>query len=165
MNATVLPTIKLDFALAKIMVRGIPDCPGSAAAIFRELAQADLFADTIIENTDRSSVSTLILTLPEAKRLRAYDLIQRALSRIGEGHILMHGPIAKLTVSGLEPGGQGQTALQLFDALAAAGINIDLISTSEALTTVVVSVERANEALDVAQRAFAVARDGGNQSR
>jgi len=66
----------------------------------------------------------------------------------------MHGPIAKLTVAGTKPGSQGLVSARLFEALGAVGINIDMISTSEALTTVVVSTDRANEALKVAGQAF-----------
>lgn len=154
MNITSVPIVKLDYALAEIVVQGLPDRPGSAAALFRELAEANLFAETIVENTGREGISTLTLTLPEAKRLQAYELIRRALCRLEAGQIMMHGPIAKLTVAGMDKGCQGMVSARLFEALAAAGINIDMISTSEALTTVVVSTERANEALMVAKRAF-----------
>jgi aspartate kinase len=146
--------VRLDFALAKIVVHGLPDRPGSAAALFHELAEANLFAETIVENTGRDGISTLTLTLPEGKRLRAFDVLKRALSKLGEGQIMMHGPIAKLTVSGAEPGSQGSVSARLFEALGEAGINIDMISTSEALTTVVLSPDRAERALEVASRAL-----------
>lgn len=154
MKTPTVPIVRLDYALAKVVVQGLPDRPGSAAALFHELAEANLFAETIVENTGREGVSTLTLTLPESQRLTAYELIRRALAKIKSGQIMMHGPIAKLTVTGFDAGRQGIVAARLFEALAQAGVNIDMISTSEALITIVVYTESANEALAVAKRAF-----------
>jgi aspartate kinase len=144
--------VSIDSSQARIVVEDIPDRPGTAAAIFSALADASIAVDLILENYARDNRTTLTFTLPEAQRHKAYELVRHSLETLG-GAVLMHGPIAKLTVahgSGSSPA----VAARLFKVLAGAGINIDMISTTEAEVAVVISPDDANRAVPLVQEAF-----------
>jgi aspartate kinase len=154
MEQVVVRGIAADKDQAKVIVSNIPDKPGSAAKVFRALADASVNVDMIVQNAGRQGVANLTFTVPQADTRKAEKALKPVLAELGGGQVGVHERIAKLSVVGVGMKTHSGVAAILFEALAAAGVNIDLISTSEIKISVVVDLERADEAVRVAHAAF-----------
>jgi aspartate kinase len=154
MEQVVVRGIAADKDQAKVTVSNIPDKPGSAARVFRALADASVNVDMIVQNVGRQGVANLTFTVPQADTRKAERALKPVLAEIGGGQVSVDEHIVKLSVVGVGMKTHSGVAAILFEALANAGINIDLISTSEIKISVVVDVARADEAVRVAHAAF-----------
>ena len=154
MEQVVVRGIAADKDQAKIIVSNILDKPGSAAKVFRGLANANVVVDMIVQNVGRHGIANLTFTVPQADTTRAVKALEPVLDEVGGGQVAVHEHIAKLSVVGVGMKTHSGVAATLFQALADAGINIDLISTSEIKISVVVDLDRADEAVRVAHAAF-----------
>jgi aspartate kinase len=154
MEQVVVRGIAADKDQAKIIVSNILDKPGSAARVFRSLADAHVVVDMIVQNVGRHGVANLTFTVPQGDTARAVKALEPVLVDVGGGQVTVHEHIAKLSVVGVGMKTHSGVAATLFQALAGAGINIDLISTSEIKISVVVDLDRADEAVRVAHAAF-----------
>jgi aspartate kinase len=154
MEQVVVRGIAADKDQAKVIVSNIPDKPGSAAKVFRALADASVNVDMIVQNAGRQGVANLTFTVPQADTRKAEKALKPVLTAIGGGQVAVHEHIAKLSVVGVGMKTHSGVAAILFEALAEAGVNIDLISTSEIKISVVVDLDRADEAVRVAHAAF-----------
>jgi aspartate kinase len=154
MEQVVVRGIAADKDQAKVIVSNILDKPGSAAKVFRGLANANVIVDMIVQNVGRHGIANLTFTVPQADTSRAVKALEPVLDEIGGGQVAVHEHIAKLSVVGVGMKTHSGVAATLFQALADAGINIDLISTSEIKISVVVDQDRADEAVRVAHAAF-----------
>jgi aspartate kinase len=158
MEQVVVRGIAADKDQAKVIVSNIPDKPGSAAKVFRALADASVNVDMIVQNAGRQGVANLTFTVPQADTRKAEKALKPVLAEIGGGQVAVHERIAKLSVVGVGMKTHSGVAAILFEALAQAGVNIDLISTSEIKISVVVDLDRADEAVRVAHAAFGLDR-------
>ncbi len=154
MEQVVVRGIAADKDQAKVIVSNILDKPGSAAKVFRGLADANVIVDMIVQNVGRHGIANLTFTVPQADTVRAVKALEPVLDAIGGGQVAVHEHIAKLSVVGVGMKTHSGVAATLFQALADVGINIDLISTSEIKISVVVDLDRADEAVRVAHAAF-----------
>jgi aspartate kinase len=155
METVVVRGIAADKDQAKVVVSNIPDKPGSAAKVFRSLADANIIVDMIVQNVGRGGVANLTFTVPLTDKARAVKALEPVLAAIGGGgQVAVQEHIAKLSVVGVGMKTHSGVAATLFQALAEVGINIDLISTSEIKISVVVDIGRADEAVRVAHAAF-----------
>ena len=101
-----------------------------------------------------SGPATLTFTVPQTDRVKAQKALEPVLAAMGGGQVAIHEQIAKLSVVGVGMKTHSGVAATLFQALAAANINIEMISTSEIKISVIVEQERADEAARVAHAAF-----------
>jgi aspartate kinase len=154
MEQVVVRGIAADKDQAKVIVSNIPDKPGSAAKVFRALADANVNVDMIVQNAGGQGVANLTFTVPQADTVKAEKSLKPVLAEIGGGQVAVHERIAKLSVVGVGMKTHSGVAAILFEALAAAGVNIDLISTSEIKISVVLDLDRADEAVRVVHAAF-----------
>ncbi|HTQ30061.1 MAG TPA: aspartate kinase [Opitutaceae bacterium] len=154
MEQVVVRGVAVDKDQAKIIVSNIADKPGSAARVFRALADANIIVDMIVQNIGRQGVANLTFTVPQGDTDKAVKALDPVLKALGGGQVAVHGRIAKLSVVGVGMKTHSGVAATLFQALAAAGINIELISTSEIKISVVIGIDRADEAARVAHKAF-----------
>jgi aspartate kinase len=154
MEQVVVRGIAADKDQAKVIVSNILDKPGSAAKVFRALANANVVVDMIVQNVGRHGIANLTFTVPQGDTTRAVKALEPVLDDVGGGQVAVHEHIAKLSVVGVGMKTHSGVAATLFQALADAGINIDLISTSEIKISVVVDQDRADEAVRVAHAAF-----------
>jgi aspartate kinase len=154
MEQVVVRGIAADKDQAKVIVSNILDKPGSAAKVFRGLADANVVVDMIVQNVGRHGIANLTFTVPQGDTIRAVKALEPVLDAVGGGQVAVHEHIAKLSVVGVGMKTHSGVAATLFQALADAGINIDLISTSEIKISVVVDLDRADEAVRVAHAAF-----------
>jgi aspartate kinase len=146
--------IAVDKDQAKVIIGSLPDKPGSAAKIFRALADASIIVDMIVQNVGSQGVANLTFTVPETDSAKAVKAIQPVLAALGGGTVTVDAGIAKLSVVGVGMKTHSGVAATLFQALAEAGINIEMISTSEIKISVVLSRAHADESARVAHGAF-----------
>ncbi len=154
MEKVVVRGVAVDKDQAKVIVSNIVDKPGSAAKVFRSLADANIIVDMIVQNVGRQGVANLTFTVPQGDSHRAQKALEPALAAIGGGQVTIHEHIAKLSVVGVGMKTHSGVAATLFQALADVGINIELITTSEIKISIVVDLDRVDEAARVAHAAF-----------
>lgn len=123
---------------AKVSIRAVPDSPGIAARFFGALAAANINVDMIIQNVSLEGVTDLTFTVNEADLDQAVKVIESMRDEIGYGALETDPSIAKISVVGVGMRSHAGVAAKMFDTLAANGINIQMISTSEIKISVVV---------------------------
>jgi aspartate kinase len=153
MEKVVVRGVAVDKDQAKILVSNIVDKPGSAAAVFNALASAYINVDMIVQNVGREGVANLTFTVPESEAAKTVKALAPVLKEIG-GDVRVAENVAKLSVVGVGMRTHSGVAARLFQALAGANINLELISTSEIKISVVISRDNADEAARVAHAAF-----------
>ena len=153
MEKVVVRGVAVDKDQAKVVVSSIADKPGSAARVFRALAEASINVDMIVQNVGRGGLANLSFTVPLSEKDRAVAALAPALRETG-GEVSFDERIAKLSVVGVGMRTHSGVAATLFDALARAGINLELISTSEIKISVIIARDRADEAARAAHAAF-----------
>ncbi len=146
--------VAVDKDQAKVIVSNLPDKPGSAAKVFRALADASVIVDMIVQNEGRNGVANLTFTVPLTDTARAQKALEPVVTALGGGEVTVHEGIAKLSVVGVGMKTHSGVAATLFQVLADKNINIELISTSEIKISVVIAVTQADEAARVAHAAF-----------
>ncbi len=154
MEKVVVRGVAVDKEQTKVIVSNILDKPGSAAKVFRALADANIIVDMIVQNVGRNGIANLTFTVPQGDSALAVKALEPVLDEIGGGHVAIHEHIAKLSVVGVGMKTHSGVAATLFQALADANINIELITTSEIKISVVIDQDRADEAARVAHAGF-----------
>jgi aspartate kinase len=154
MEQVVVRGVAVDKDQTKVIVSNIPDKPGSAGRVFRALANANIIVDMIVQNVGRNGIANLTFTVPQSDSHRARETLAPVFHDLGGGEVAIHNQIAKLSVVGVGMKTHSGVAATLFETLAAQGINIELISTSEIKISVVIGAARADEAARVAHAAF-----------
>jgi aspartate kinase len=158
MEKVVVRGVAVDKDQAKIIVSNILDRPGSAAKVFRALANAGIVVDMIVQNVGRNGIANLTFTVPQGDTVKAQKALEPVLDEVGGGHVAVHEHIAKLSVVGVGMKTHSGVAADLFQTLADHNINIDLITTSEIKISVVIDLDRADEAARVVHAAFGLER-------
>lgn len=154
MEKVVVRGVAVDKDQAKIIVSNILDKPGSAAKVFRALANAGIVVDMIVQNVGRNGIANLTFTVPQGDTHKAQKALEPVLDEVGGGHVAVHENVAKLSVVGVGMKTHSGVAADLFQTLADASINIELITTSEIKISVVIDLDRADEAARVVHTAF-----------
>lgn len=140
----------------KITVRGVPNEPGKAARIFEVVAAAGVNIDMIVQNipvADQTRAN-LTFTLPEGDAQRALDALEAARGELAFQELRYNPDIGKLSLVGAGMRTNPGVSAKLFGALSEAGINIDLISTSEIRISVVTRLEDLDRAVQAVHTAF-----------
>ena len=140
--------------VAKITVLGVRDRPGVAAAIFEPLAAAGISVDVIVQNVGHSGRTDLTFSVAESDLKAAEKLVRAAAKTVGARRVSSAGGIAKLSVVGTGMLGTPGIAARTFRALAEAGINIEMISTSEIRITALVSRDQVEKGVRTLHKAF-----------
>ena len=153
MEKVVVRGVAVDKDQAKVVVSSIADRPGTAAKVFRALADANVNVDMIVQNIGRGGVANLTFTVPQTETGKAQKALAPVLKEVG-GEVTVDEKIAKLSVVGVGMRTHSGVAATLFDALAKASVNLELISTSEIKISVVIARDKADEAARVAHAAF-----------
>ena len=131
-----------------------PRQAGSAGRVFRALADAGIVVDMIVQNVGHNGIANLTFTVPKGDSYRAKQALDPVFKELGGGEVAIHSQIAKLSVVGVGMKTHSGVAATLFETLAAQGINIELISTSEIKISVVIATARADDAARAAHAAF-----------
>jgi aspartate kinase len=157
MEQVVVRGVAADKDQAKALISNIVDRPGSAAKVFRALADAHVNVDMIVQNVGRKGLANLTFTVPQADAAKAVSALRPVLDELG-GEVTVREDIAKLSVVGVGMRTHSGVAATLFQTLADAGINIELISTSEIKISVAIDRTRADEAVRIVHSAFKLDR-------
>jgi aspartate kinase len=140
--------------VAKITVLGVSDRPGVAAAIFEPLGKAGISVDVIVQNIGRSGHTDLTFSVAESDLKAAVKLVKAAIKNVGARSVSSASGIAKLSIVGTGMLGTPGIAGRMFRALADAGINIEMISTSEIRITCLVARDQVEKGVRVLHKTF-----------
>ena len=154
MEDVVVSGVAIDKNQVKITVSNLPDSPGTAARIFSVLAEANVVVDMIIQNVGREGRANMTFTTSKEDVDRALNRVQQVCEALGSGVVDESGGIAKLSIVGVGMRSHTGVASKLFETLGQAGINVEMISTSEIKISVVVDRERVDEAARLVHRVF-----------
>ncbi|MFT3867381.1 MAG: aspartate kinase [Nibricoccus sp.] len=157
MEKVVVRGVAIDKNQSKVVLGNVADKPGSAAKVFKALAGANIVVDMIVQNVGHNGVANLTFTVPANEVNKATRALEPVLKELG-GSISSQDQIAKLSVVGVGMKTHSGVAATLFQALAEAGVNIDLISTSEIKITVSIAQAKADEAARAVHTAFGLDR-------
>lgn len=150
-----------DTSEAKITVVGVPDKPGEAASIFRAIADSGVNIDMIVQNVSAAStgLTDISFTLPKAEGRKAIDALEKTRANIGFDSLRYDDQIAKISLVGAGMKTNPGVTAAFFEALSDAGVNIELISTSEIRISVVTRADDANESVRAVHTAFGLDSD------
>ena len=157
----IIAGIAADLSEAKVTVVGVPDIPGKAALIFKIVAKTNANVDMIVQNVSAAStgLTDISFTLPKSEGQQVLTALTNERDRIGFAGLQYDDQIAKLALVGGGMRTNTGVSAKLFEALYEAGINIEMISTSEIRISVVTRADTINEALRVVHTAFGLDGD------
>jgi aspartate kinase len=150
-----------DASEAKATIVAVPDTPGIAARVFRALADAGVNIDMIVQNVSADGRTDISFTLPKTDLAIAEPILDRLAAEVGASSIELDDEVAKVSLVGAGMKSHPGVAADMFEALAEAGINIEIISTSSIRVSCVVratEVERAVQAVHDKFRIYAEER-------
>jgi aspartate kinase len=154
MEKVVVRGIAHDLSDARITVRHVVDRPGIAARLFGALAERNINVDVILQNSGEGGVADVSFTVKEGDLGKALEICQNLRQELGAAEVLADSSVAKVTVVGVGMRSHPGVAATAFAALAGAGVNIQMISTSEIKVTCVVARADVERAVQVLHRAF-----------
>ncbi|HEX4120968.1 MAG TPA: ACT domain-containing protein, partial [Verrucomicrobiae bacterium] len=157
MEGVVIRGVSLDKNQAKITLVGVPDRPGMAARVFSAIADANINVDMIVQNighTPDAPATDLSFTVDKPDLLKATKVIDTLKAEIGFREVLADEKIGKLSIVGVGMRSHPGVAAKMFETLAGAGININMISTSEIKISVIVELAKGEHAVRVVHDAF-----------
>ena len=143
-----------DSDVAKITVRHVPDQPGIAANIFEPLADAGISVDTIVQNASEGQLTDLTFTLSRKDLRRAEAIMPAICESVGANGYVADGNLGKVSIVGVGIQTAHGYAARMFRTLFDAGINIELISTSEIRLTCIIDSGRVHDAVRALHAAF-----------
>ena len=156
MEQPIISGIAHDRGQDKITVAGVPNHPGRAAMVFQTIAAAGANIDMIVQNIPVADPTraNITFTIPEADAQVALDALESAKEEIGFKEVRYNPNIGKLSLVGTGMRTNPGVAARLFAALSEAGINIDLISSSEIRLSIVTNLDDLDRAVAVVHSAF-----------
>ncbi|MFB4193936.1 MULTISPECIES: aspartate kinase [Streptomyces] len=156
MEQAIISGVAHDTSEAKVTVVGVPDKPGEAAKIFRALADAELNLDMVVQNVSAAStgLTDISFTLPKDEGRSAINALEKRRPDIGFDALRYDDQIAKISLVGAGMKTNPGVTAHFFEALSNAGVNIELISTSEIRISVVTREDDVNAAVRAVHTAF-----------
>jgi aspartate kinase len=150
-----------DRSEAKVTVTAVPDLPGMAARIFRVVAEAELDIDMVVQNVSQavSGRTDVTFTLPKDDGPRAVAALEKARGEIGFDQVLYDDHVGKVSLVGAGMRSHPGVIAQFCEALASAGVNIEIISTSEIRISVVCRDTQLDDAVRALHDAFELGGD------
>jgi len=155
MEDLTIEDIQLDQTQGRITVTEVPDQPGIAAALFEAIAAEDIIVDMIVQGAGRDGRASLSFTIPRESFAAAAAVTTKVAQELGCGPTSHDPEVAILSVLGIGIRTHTGVGVRMFHALAEAGINIEMVGTSEVRVNVVVSNdEKGEKGLAALQKAF-----------
>jgi aspartate kinase len=156
MEGVVVRGVSLDKNQAKVTLVAVPDRPGVAGKVFHALGQAAVNVDMIVQNVSHGSgmpATDLSFTMDKPDLLKARQVIEGLKEEIDYRDIIA-SEIAKLSIVGVGMRSHSGVAAKMFETLAAEGVNIEMISTSEIKISVVIDLAKGEQAMRAVHQAF-----------
>ena len=139
---------------AKITVVKVPDRPGIAAKLFKPLSEANIVVDVIVQNVSITGFTDLTFTIGRTDYKKAMQITEKAAKDVGAERVVGDDKIAKVSIVGMAMRSHSGVALKVFETLAAEGINILGISTSEIKISVLIEEKYTELAVRVLHASF-----------
>src|SRR5690606_32883313 len=156
MEQAIISGVAHDRSQAKITVVGVPDKVGEAARIFQALAAAQINIDMIVQNVSAAdtNLTDISFTLPSDDGQSAMSVLTKLQGEVGHEKLIFNDKVGKISLVGAGMRTNPGITAKFFTTLAEAGINIDMISTSEIRISVVVAEDDVDNAVRVTHTAF-----------
>lgn len=151
--------VAYDANVAKVTLHGVPDRPGIAASVFEPLAEVAISVDTIVQNTSVDNLTDLSFTVAQTDLARAVEVVERLAKAIGAKGATADGDLAKVSIVGAGMQNSPGYASKMFRTLADAGINIQMITTSEIRITCIVAKTSVEQAVRSLHPAFELEKE------
>jgi aspartate kinase len=158
MEDVVIRGISLDRHQAKLTIAGVRDQPGVAGRIFSNIAAAHIIVDMIVQNASIGGTTDISFTIHEDELENARKILMPVVSEVGAKRLNTASGVAKLSVVGIGMRSHSGVAAHLFECLGKAGINIQLVSTSEIKIAVIIDEKDAERAAQLIHAEFGLAR-------
>lgn len=149
MESVIVSGVTSDLDQAKITLLRVPDRPGLAAKLFGPIAEEEIVVDMIIQNAGAEQKTDVTFTVPRSELEKALARVRKAAPEIGAGDIVSDSNVAKVSIVGLGMRSHAGVASRMFEVLAAEGINIQMISTSEIKISIIIDAKYAELAVRV----------------
>jgi aspartate kinase len=161
MEAAIITGVAHDRSQAKITVVGVPDKVGEAAAIFRAIADAQINIDMIVQNVSAAAtgLTDISFTLPRGEGQTAMAALARLQDTVGYERLGYDDSVGKVSIVGAGMSTSPGISARFFEALSEAGVNIEMISTSEIRVSVVVAETQVVAAVNAAHATFDLGTD------
>ena len=147
-----------DRNVAKVTIVAVPDRPGVARTIFDPLAEASINVDMIVQNVGHGGATDLSFTVPRVELARAKKVLEPIVRELGARELTTDASVAKVSIVGAGLHNAPGYAARMFGTLADAGVNIEMISTSEVRITCMIAEAELATALDALHGAFELAK-------
>jgi len=159
MEDVVIRGVSLDRNQAKVTVAHVPDRPGVAARIFKALGDASINIDMIVQNVSPKGEkhTDISFTVDKAELAKAKKVMEPIAKELGAERVTTLDNIAKLSVVGVGMRSHSGVAASMFEALAEADVNIEMISTSEIKISIVIALDKAEKAANAVHQKFGLA--------
>ncbi len=154
MEDIVVRGVAADKNQAKVTIQRVPDRPGVAATLFKELASANVNVDMIVQNVSEQGHTDMTFTVPRDEINRTRTAVDGLLEIVGAAGASYDVDIAKVSIVGVGMRSHSGIAYQMFEALSENKINVEMISTSEIKISVVIRSAYADQAAQVLHDAF-----------
>ncbi|HDM37446.1 MAG TPA: aspartate kinase, partial [Candidatus Omnitrophica bacterium] len=149
MEGVLVSGITLDKNEAKVTICDVPDRPGIAAKIFKEIAEENINVDVIVQNISHTGVTDISFTVNKTDLDRTIKVVKKITPKVKAGSVIYDKDIAKISVVGVGMRSYPGVAAKMFGALGKNKINIEMISTSEIKISCVIEKDRAEEAVRI----------------
>jgi aspartate kinase len=161
MEQAIISGVAHDKSEAKVTIVGVPDRTGIAARIFQAIADNDINVDMIVQNVSAAAtgLTDISFTVPKAEGQKATTVLQRIQGEVGFASIIYDDTIGKLSLVGAGMRSHPGVTATFFAAMADAGVNIEMISTSEIRISVIVREADLERAAKAAHTAFQLDAD------
>jgi aspartate kinase len=157
MEQAIISGVTHDTSEAKITIRDVPDRPGVAAIVFNKLAAANVNVDMIIQNVSEQGSTDISFTTPKEDLVRARSATADVAEELQARTWSVDESIAKVSLVGAGMKTHPGVAARMFSALAGAGVNLDMISTSSIRISCVISRDQAEVAVRALHDSFGLA--------
>ena len=154
MEEMLIKSVAKDANVARVMIVGLPDEPGIAFKIFSRVAKAHINVDIILQSVGRDGTKDITFTVPADKGDEAVEALRDYCKQVGAKSVSCDTGVAKVSVVGAGMETHEGVAARMFEALADAGVNIQMISTSEIKVSVLIAAEDADRAVSAVHKAF-----------
>ncbi|MCI8359753.1 MAG: aspartate kinase [Clostridiales bacterium] len=154
MEKMLIRGVAKDANVARISIVGLPDSPGIAFKVFSKLGQKKINVDIILQSVGRDGTKDITFTVPEDQAKDAMEVMEEVKALYNCEKVVCDEDVAKVSIVGTGMETHPGVAATMFEALYNAGVNIEMISTSEIKISVLIDKDKADKAVEAVHNAF-----------
>ena len=158
MEEVVVSSVTINKNEAKITICDVPDQPGAAAKIFKELSDSGISVDMIVQNVSHTRKTDISFTIAKTDAHKAIKFTNKAAKNIGTGEVILDKDIARISIIGVGMKSHFGVAAKMFEVLAENKINIEMISTSDISISCIIKKKFAESAVRALHEKFGLGK-------